>query len=343
MKKPVCALFTIFLFLGCQNKLEFFTQGAEETYQQNSFTIAKKLDILFVIDNSLSMANSQTNLINNFSTFIDEFLTRNLDFQMAVVPTDSYLSRFTGDPNRARFSDGTNATGRSGYLVVNKSTPDVKNAFLLNIRQGTGGSGDERAFQSLYESLNSPLNVGFVRPDGFLAVVILSDEDDFSYDGQAQLNDPYNSPLLHPVSQYLNYLSDLTRSGAQKKKFNVSTITIQDAACLATLGGSGQKVGVRHMELAQSSGGIVGSLCGDFSQTLSRISGRILELITQFPLKRRPTPGTLSIYIDYKFVKEDLINGWSYNKAENAVTFHGSAVPREGAVIGVNFQPLDPK
>lgn len=339
MKNLLWALGSLTVMVGCQNRLDFFTQGASEVFQQNTYTFANKIDILWVVDNSLSMANSQTNLINNFSFFIDDFLNRGLDFQMAVIPTDTYLATFSAQPDRARFSDGTDATGRSGHLIVNKNTPNVRNAFLLNIRQGTAGSGDERAFQSFTESLSSPLNAGFVRPGAFLAVVILSDEDDFSHNGSNAITTYV--PELHPITSYVDYLSDLTRSSATQKRFNVSTITIQDANCLATLGGSGQKIGTRHMQLADATGGVVGSLCGDFTQTLSRISGRILELITQFPLKRRPVVGTISVVIDSKEVPEDLINGWSYNPTENTISFHGSAVPREGALIAINFQPLE--
>ncbi|MBA2405818.1 MAG: hypothetical protein H0V66_13665, partial [Bdellovibrionales bacterium] len=53
-------------------KREIFHQAAEES---------KKIDIVWIIDNSGSMNDEQAALGSNFSAFIDEFITKNVDFQ----------------------------------------------------------------------------------------------------------------------------------------------------------------------------------------------------------------------------------------------------------------------
>ena len=72
---------------------EFFTQ--EENTIQESFTqetnisIQKpSVDMLFVIDNSGSMQQEQKALADNFSTFIDNFLEKNIDFKIGIITTD---------------------------------------------------------------------------------------------------------------------------------------------------------------------------------------------------------------------------------------------------------------
>ena len=65
----------------------------------DSFTQKKlnnKVDIVWVIDNSNSMANDQSNLSNNFSSLINNFINgdghsseQNLDFKMAIITTDN--------------------------------------------------------------------------------------------------------------------------------------------------------------------------------------------------------------------------------------------------------------
>ncbi|NUN12607.1 MAG: hypothetical protein HUU55_03110 [Myxococcales bacterium] len=47
-----------------------------------------KLDIVWVIDNSVSMCQEQNSLANNVDTFVEKFAALNLDLRMAVITTD---------------------------------------------------------------------------------------------------------------------------------------------------------------------------------------------------------------------------------------------------------------
>src|SRR5690606_21483555 len=50
------------------------------------------VDILWVIDNSGSMGNEQADLADNFNLFIQDFITRGIDFKMAITTTDGRSS-----------------------------------------------------------------------------------------------------------------------------------------------------------------------------------------------------------------------------------------------------------
>src|SRR6476661_1030667 len=69
-----------------------------DTYSQQA---ASKIDVLWVVDNSGSMAPRQQNLARNFSSFIDVFTKNSINFRIAVTTTDIFKSagEFRGNPS----------------------------------------------------------------------------------------------------------------------------------------------------------------------------------------------------------------------------------------------------
>jgi hypothetical protein len=333
-------MFSIMFFVACGGDQSFNLAPASQTFKQNDLQFSKTLDILWVIDNSGSMQTSQDNLRNNFDAFLFQFVTRAMDFHMAVVTTDAYKGQFTGDQSMSLFRDGSPTGGYSGVPMVTSETPNFRSTMAVNLNQGIGGDGDERAFQSFLAALKNPLNNGFLRPNSFLAVIILSDEDDFSSNLSTAITDP-NSPQLHPITKYRDELDSLVGVG-DLRRYSVSAITIKDESCrqLLAQGSSGQKIGYRHMQLATMTEGVSASLCGDFAASLNEISGKILELITGFKLERIPRPETIVVYVNGAEVPQSAVDGWTYEAALNMIKFHGTGVPKQGATIGVNYQPI---
>lgn len=306
-----------------------------------------KLDILWVIDNSGSMQSSQTNLAENFQAFIQDMATKNFDYQMAVTTSEAYLSYFTGNMNRSRFRDGV-GSNHSGVFVITPTTLNLQQVFMTNITQGISGSGDERAFHSFKEALNNPLNAGFVRQDSFLSVIIVSDEDDFS-SSSSTFREDYNHPSMHPVSDYVTFLDQFTNSTPTRRRYNVSAMAIFDVACrnFLNMSSSGRKIGVRYEQLVDATGGIKGSLCGDFASELELISDNILQLATQFYLSRTPIESTIVVKIDGAVVPPadqnpgPLTGGWRYDAASNSIIFSGDYIPAAGSKIKVDFDPAN--
>lgn len=149
----------------------------------------KKIDFLFVIDNSGSMADNQAELINSFPDFIfgiQEKLPVLDSIHLGVITTDAY----GGNPGPCQklgalvtttpfdwcgpYTDGYN------YMTEND---DLEMAFTCAADVGTSGSGSEQpvegTIQALEGFLNSPgqCNDGFNRDDAILVVVIITDED----------------------------------------------------------------------------------------------------------------------------------------------------------------------
>lgn len=333
---------------GCANSVPSFSLLAEENnFSQIPTVTQTKIDVLWVVDNSGSMSSSQANVADNFQSFIKKFNEKKMDYRMAVITTESYRSLFGAGAAMAKFRDGNDQNGHTGQFVVSPTTPNLEQTFLTNMVQGINGSGDERAFQSIKESLTNPINAefGFPRKDAFLAVIIVSDEDDFSHDGSESRSTQYTYPGMHTVDSYVSWLDALTLSTPQDRKYNVSSIAILDQTCLDTLNATspGRKIGLRYQELTSKTKGIIGSLCGDFAGTLADISSNIIELSTRFPLNREPNPSTIVVHIDGKHIANDEINGWTYDATSNSISFHGDAVPAVGAQISIRFDPVSIK
>lgn len=338
---------------ACSKGADSFSLLADaSSYKQNAQYIPRKVDILWVVDNSGSMESSQTALANNFSAFINKFIQTDSDFRMAVTTSDAFLAPYHAANQPSYFPyadyslirDGAGST-HSGVFVMDKNTPNKADVFLKNIKQGTSGSGDERAFSSFVATLNDTRNSAFRRPDAFLAIIIVSDEDDFSHnDGTNGMNtynfmENYNDASMFSVQSYVDYLKNFTATAGAGKNFSVNTISILDTVCLNQLKNSAQKVGQRYIQLADATGGQKISLCSDFSQSLQLLSQSIVELSSVFQLTREPIPETIVVTVNGVNVPQDAINGWTYDAATMSIAFHGQGIPQAGADVRINFDP----
>lgn len=337
------ALLTLSTLVGCGEEKPTFSLLPEQNFfQQGGGVVNNKLDILWVMDNSGSMQPYQNNVAANFNAFMTQFVSKGYDYKIAVTTSDAWRAPFIPNPNFAKFRDGTDATSHTGVFVITPSTLNPINVFSINIKQGIAGSGDERAFQSFKESLNSPLNAGFLRDDSFLAVIIISDEDDFSHDGGNYINRDYSYAGLHSINHYTTYLDTLTNSTGDTRRYSVSAMAILDNACLTNPATHpGAIIGTRYMQLVSATDGVQGSLCStNFADELTKIQSKIAELSTQFFLNRVPLVETITVKVNGISVPKDSTNGWSYISSSNAIRFHGSAIPAQGAIIQVDFDPV---
>ena len=374
MMSPLALLGAFLSFTACANNQSSFSLlPTGQTFKQSADLVNSKIDILWVIDNSGSMSPSQTNILNNFSGFMKNFGSKNLDYQMAVTTTEAFKSdaKFGNDPTFSKYKDG--ATFTSGKTSYNKHTginllypgasSDITATFMINAYQGDQGSGDERAFSSMMSALKNITNPILFRPNSFLAVIVLSDEDDFSSSSRAeyswiarQTNETtaqYNARYapdhsytyagLDSIGSYLSSLDSFTSSTPTNRHYSVSTITAKDNACVQSMLGAGASssiIGQRYMDLAAQTQGVIGSICDpNFAGTLDAIQEKILELSTEFYLQRQPVISSISVVVNSVAIAQDPANGWTYDSVKNGILFHGNAIPPSGAEIAVHFDP----
>ncbi len=361
---------------GCGNKgSSFDLLPAGQSFKQNSATIDPKMDILWVIDNSGSMLPEQEQMVANYQSFIQAFTSQSTqyDFQMAVTTTDTYLSEanFQDNPTLAKFRDGINSDSicpqcaQSGIYTILPTTLNLDTVFVDNAREGEEGSGDERAFSSMRDALNSSLNSGFMRSGAFTSIIILSDEDDFSganrpeyswfYSGGIPDHD-YTASTLDTVGSYVSYLDTLTGSASTSRNYVVSAIAVQDTTCQQSRLAAGSMtsiIGQRYDQMVDQVNqglpsyvqGLKGDICGNYGSQLASIADGILSLSTAFKLDRIPDPSTIVVSVNGANVPNEANNpanngGFTYDSTSNSVIFIGSAwIPPAGATINVNFAP----
>ncbi|MBI4818480.1 MAG: VWA domain-containing protein [Deltaproteobacteria bacterium] len=191
-------------------------------------------DILFVVDNSGSMADEQENLARNFEAFISQ-LPRSGSYQIGIVTTDvsdahlplcapgqttrcdrgelGGLAVSTYSPN-GRLEGSPDVSqceplqlrhgcfrGREGSKIITSdmAPADQLRFFKGNVRVGSCGSGQEEGLSAMLLALSKDrlesCNAGFLREDANLIVVFVTDEND---------DDPQVTPVAVVVDELLN-------------------------------------------------------------------------------------------------------------------------------------------
>lgn len=128
-----------------------------ETWLQENNVV---VDIIWIIDNSGSMATFQSLLGVNMSNFMNMFLSFSPDYQIAFITTDnpmfvgSVISPLSGDP------------ARDSAAIINSI--------------GVGGSANEKGLDQLHTCFTIGECPLFVRPDSKVVAIFMSDEFDNS-------------------------------------------------------------------------------------------------------------------------------------------------------------------
>jgi len=206
---------------------------------------AVKTDILFVVDDSGSMLDEQTNLQNNLASFITALRDSPVanDFQVAVTTTSVSIW------------GASTPTGEHGSFVgpvLAGDSPTLVSDFQGQVVVGTAGFGKEQPLAAVEAALAPAIlapggaNEGFLRPGARLAVVILTDEDDCSDAASpwADTNNKchndngdgvdYKATVLDPVSHFVDVLQGpLGPTGAlETRDVVVAAIAGVDASTL---------------------------------------------------------------------------------------------------------------
>ena len=204
-------LLGLVVLAGCQEYLfaPVCPQSVEETQLVATPVTPKPVDILFVVDNSGSMADEQERLATNFDAFLDQLSAAPFaDYRIAVVSTD--LITADGEQGGLQFPSW-NAQAPYNYQSTNddgcqpvgiphgcfrgptaseriiSSTMDRTQqlaAFRSNIKLGSCGIGVEQGLAASVQALEltgpNECNNGFLRNDANLVLIFVSDEEDQS-------------------------------------------------------------------------------------------------------------------------------------------------------------------
>ena len=192
---------------GCPDRTISEVKPQQQGAVTKKIPVSADIDILFVIDNSASTLDKQTAFAKNFLNFVqalDAFPSGRPNLHIGVVSSTvgtksdqnfgpNCPKTATQDDgllqNTARVSGCTPPTGRfisdiknSGGTRTTNYAGTLDTTLSCIAQLGTSGCGFEAQLEAMKLALDGsrPENAGFLRQGAYLAVIILTDEDDCS-------------------------------------------------------------------------------------------------------------------------------------------------------------------
>lgn len=281
------------------------------------------VDVLWVVDNSLSMYEEQRALTNNFTSFM-RFFTESeydLDYHIGVVTTG-----FDDDEERGRLRTAVDSRGDTIRWI----DPEVRNAFEAFREMaliGTDGPYEEKGRAQVFhalETLGGTENAGFLRNDAYLSIIVLSDEDDRSGD----------TPV--DVPEFVDWLSAFKGSPEQ---VTFSSIVGPEGGC------GNVEEGTEYLEVTRAVGGVVHPICEPSWATVMEDLGlSAAGLRDEFALSRLPADPD-AIEVEVKAPREEAVPytiglQLEYVKSRNAVRFLDVIPPPESRIT-IRYEAAD--
>ncbi len=294
------------------------------SFQTDLFTQSNGVvDILWIIDDSGSMADERLILGGDFQGFLDQLVAIQSDYQIGVTSLNDI------DQGQLRpsvsVSPGlriiTNATANAAAVFQElTSFPASRLHWDQGLRMG------ELALTPPNTSAGGT-NVGFVRPGAALALILVTNGEDGSY-GDPDYYTRFYRGVKGPGNERLTTFSTL---GGDLPNGCTPAVDV------GKLGGKAPPA-TRYADVSFGTGGVVGSICdSDFAGTLLRIVQALNTLRRVFPLTLTPAPATLTVTVNGVAIPQDVVNGWQYQASTNSVVFLGAYVPPPGAGIQILY------
>jgi hypothetical protein len=296
----------------------------EQTFVQ---TQPGKLDLLWVIDNTESMRNKRASLAASIGHFLQTLDAMGVDYHMGVTTTG--IDPAPPSNGTAACPGGVNG-GEAGRLFpVDHSSPRIIDSTMADRAQVLADNVNVGGCHSIQQGLLasdlalSPPNVdnddnvhtpqpddgnlGLVREDASLAVVVVSDQDDGS-----------------PGSADDNARTLLTLKPETPMTFSAIITPAQGCSI-------GTQPGTRYLEAVAQVGGATASVCdADWSRSLDTIASGVFRSRDTFPLAQAADPASLVVQLDGQPA-----SGWRYEPSTHSVIF--STAPVAGARISVKY------
>lgn len=282
-------------------------RGVDASATERFNQVLGQVDILFIVDDSGSMGDLQTQLAAQIPGLLGALAGR-YDFHIAVTTTDVAVGgaqgAFIGTP-----------------AVLTPMTPNLSMVLSQRVQPGINGSGDEQGLNAAIRALTPPLingpNAGFLRPSAALVIIVFSDEEDHSLGDVTTLGSTIENIKNNPAATALNAIVYFAGS----------------SNCSAAV-----DPGTRYVAVAQQTGGVTADICGpSFTAPLQTYPPSGIPRRSSFALANAPEPGTITVTVG-----GSTNNSWSFDPQNNAIVFPPNAEPDYGSAIVVSYQRACP-
>ena len=298
-----------------------------------------KVDILIVVDNSLSMNPHQVTLSNQIDKFVDRFAKNGLiDFHIGVVPVYDSIAVSKGRTIHPSGRLIPMKKTEDGTLYGTPSTPNLKEALKETIKVGTTrGPEWEESFRPVLDMMKpeiNQLNQGFYREDAHLALIFITDADD--------------AGLISPEEFY----SELKKAkGGDKSKLLLSgalplekTCTRDDDLLKSDGRGGATPTDPVHMFRLLRKGQMF-SLCSPkLGEQLAEFGDRLTEKVGRKVIFLPDDPDEPTIKVSYgsQEIPQSYAHGWSFFPNQRKIELSGKlAIKHEkDAHITVEYRAI---
>ena len=245
-----------------------------------------KMDIVFVVDDSGSMAEEQSNLATNFpmfATLLSQYTTSagdKLDYRVAITTTGRPEHYTIVVPGLG--SIPTTEDGPDGKFMTNCNSPKAwvetsdgaigNTVMSCRANVGTSGASIEMPMLMAKHALSGAdlagPNAGFLRPDALLATVMLTDEDDQSYEGDNFTCDMNGMcPINWNPADQVAFMDQLKGNRANW----AAAVIAGDGACSSSFGQAADGARLKQFIQLTGNNGVFSSICdGDLTIGLKK-------------------------------------------------------------------------
>lgn len=325
--------------VGCADTGKEFSSSSidvvQQSYSVNQSTIRKKVDILFVVDNSASMVQDQAVVGAQFKNFISNIADS--DYRVGFINTD-VSSR--GYENREGFFGNLRRVGNSGkkYIDAKSTNPEKLFSDAINYQEAApcpgGGQCHEEPMRAVMMALSKreTTNSEFFREDANFVSVIITDEDEYSVG---------ENHALQPL-QLVKFLMNENNDSLDNLSMFIIAIPPNDLKCYedqkkASYSGSGAYPAKLLWSLTNYIDGFNVSICNpNLGREMARISDYVKSQLLLKQVTLNPPPVDLkSIQVRITDKKGNLLDiDWKVT-SKNVIVFN--PIPPADSKIDITY------
>lgn len=325
-----------------------------DLYKQYTVPYASgKIDILLVIDNSVSMTEENQELSERLNGMVQILENAGASWQMCYTTTHVTFNSNAGKILDWKTLGASDTVVSTGTKVLSNTSSDKDLIFRttmsnVELGQGPDGSGSEQGIAATRIAIQRSENANCFRSDAAFTVLYLSDEDEASCGGRcengpeepdlAQWDTAYYTQAYVPLTDYNSYSSLISAVSGKwpSKAFTAHAIVIkpgdqqcweyQDYAAVAFYG-------KEYKKLQSATGGILGDICANsYASQLTNIAERTLDSLESLTLECVPVS-------DPSITLNPDPGGVNVTRSGNKLFFN-PGLP-SGTVVNVHYQCYD--
>ncbi|MEQ1567295.1 MAG: putative metal-binding motif-containing protein [Myxococcota bacterium] len=296
----------------CDGDVDLDPAGYAPCAREESFVITGgQLDVLWIVDDSASMEAKQLRLVDIADTVVDGL--EGVDYHVGVVTTDMDTA---GRKGRLYEVDGMR------WLPSGLARQDAIDWLALAFEPGTFGSADERGLDAIVaalDTLGGGFNAGFERATADLAIVVTSDEDDFSVQTEVDFEAWLAAWKPTATVTFTAHISPTVNCGADWVDY-----------------------GAKYDTIAQDLGGSRWSVCdADLTAEATTWAASVLPPVPTPAVVLAEAPDETTLEIEVTEPDGAVVTlgaaDWSFDAATLTVTFTGY-LPAAGASVTVTYE-----